>query len=140
MGKTVYDTTELSVCTVCIHLLANGEYNDGTDAAEVAAAGKVRIWGDDARHLTPGGEDLGHCTSDCDGCGDSEHGDRFRAYVMIPGPSPWVFINDDCRRAGRCGCGFCKRDDECGYGDCRQPATTHHRRFHYSCCATHENG
>lgn len=81
---TRYDTTELSVCTVCNHLLSNGEYNNGTDDAERAGEGMARIWGDDARYLTPGGEDLDYCTSDCDGCGDSDHGDRFRAYAMIP--------------------------------------------------------
>jgi hypothetical protein len=79
-----FDQTELSVCMVCIHLLANGEYNDGTDAAEVAGKGMDRIWGKDARHLVPGGDELGYSTSSCDGCGDWHHGDRFTATALIP--------------------------------------------------------
>lgn len=79
-----YDTTELAVCTVCICLLANGEYDDGTDAAETAEAGVARIWGEDAKHLTYGGDDLGFSWSSCDGCGDTHGGDRFRASAMIP--------------------------------------------------------
>ena len=83
-----YDVTDLRVCTVCIHLLANGEFNDGTDAAEVAAAGIARIWGATARDLCPGDseQDNGFSTSACDGCGDSDHGDRFHAVAMIPIP------------------------------------------------------
>jgi hypothetical protein len=79
-----YDITELSVCTVCIHLLANGEYDDGTDAAEIAAAGMARVWGDDVVHLVPGSADLGHCSSSCDGCGSTLAGDRFEASALIP--------------------------------------------------------
>lgn len=81
-----FDITELSVCTVCIHLLANGEYDDGTDAAEIAAAGMQRIWGADTVHLVPGVGCLGHCSSDCDGCGDTLAGDRFEAAALIPVP------------------------------------------------------
>lgn len=84
MTSTLYDTTELAVCTVCIHLMANGEYNDGTDAAEICGAGMVRIWGEDARYLTLGGEELGFSWCRCEGCGDTDGGDRFRAYMMIP--------------------------------------------------------
>ncbi len=74
---------ELRVCTVCIHLLANGEYNDGTDAAEVCAAGITRLWGQEPPwHLVPGGAELGYCTSSCDGCGDTLHGDRFEAFAF----------------------------------------------------------
>ena len=79
-----FDITDLSVCTVCIHLLANGEYNDGTDAAETCSAGQLATWGDDLMHMVPGDEDLGFCQSSCDGCGDSDHGDRFRAHLLIP--------------------------------------------------------
>jgi hypothetical protein len=83
-----FDITELRVCVVCIHLLANGEYNDGTDVAELAHAGMIHIWGEDAKHLVPGGGDgdgdYGFCTSQCDGCGDTCHGDRYQAYAMIP--------------------------------------------------------
>ena len=81
---TRYDETELSICQVCLHLLANGEYNDGTDAAEIAAKGMARIWSKDARHLVLGGDELGYSTSDCGGCGDWHHGDRFAATALIP--------------------------------------------------------
>lgn len=88
---TRFDMTELAVCTVCIHLLANGEFNDGTDAAEKCSEGMARIWGDDARHLVPGGGgddedsgDLGFSWSSCDGCGDTLGGDRHQAWAMIP--------------------------------------------------------
>lgn len=101
-----FDITEISVCTVCIHLLANGEYNDGTDTAEVVSAGMERIWGADLRHMVPGGshescepscdgsgdcfaDDLGFSWSSCDGCGDTDGGDRHRATVMIPNPK-WM--------------------------------------------------
>lgn len=79
-----FDTTELSVCQVCIHIMANGEFNDGTDAAEVCTAGWARVWGDDAKYLTPGSEDLGFRTTSCDGCGDDYHGDRYQAWMMKP--------------------------------------------------------
>lgn len=94
-----FDITKLSVCTVCIHLLANGEFNDGTDAAEVAGNGMARIWGNDAIHLVPGGghrdnecdgecdgecDNLGFSWSSCDGCGESLGGDRHAATALIP--------------------------------------------------------
>ena len=34
----------LKLCTVCAHLVANGEFRDGTDAAEVAGAEMARRW------------------------------------------------------------------------------------------------
>jgi hypothetical protein len=79
-----FEEIELLVCTVCIHLLSNGEYNDGTDAAEVAAAGQLIIWGENAIHLVPGGDDQGYCTGACDSCGNTDHGDRFTAAALIP--------------------------------------------------------
>lgn len=75
---------ELAVCEVCIHLLANGEFDDGTDAAEVAGKGMERSWGPMARHLVPGSEDLGHSRHSCQGCGSIEEGERFRAFAIIP--------------------------------------------------------
>lgn len=77
--------TEISVCAVCINLIANGEYNDGTDAAEKCAEGQERLWG--KTWLVAGGGteeddgDKGFCTTSCDGCGDTYHGDRFRAFA-----------------------------------------------------------
>jgi hypothetical protein len=73
---------ELSVCTVCIHLLANGEYVDGTDAELVAMTGLSRGWGSDLRNLTADGKELGFSSSPCEGCGDTLHGDRFRAHYL----------------------------------------------------------
>jgi len=99
-----FDITELSVCVVCIHLLANGEYDDGTDAAEVASAGQLAKWGDDVQHLVAGGDDLGFMKSDCDGCGDHHHGDRFRAYLMIPTGAP---SSCGCEPVGS-GCALCR--------------------------------
>jgi hypothetical protein len=80
----IVDHLELSVCVVCLHLLANGEFNDGTDAAENAAIGMILLRGATARHLVADGEDLGFSTSSCDGCGDTDHGDRYRAIALIP--------------------------------------------------------
>lgn len=79
-----FDLAELSVCTVCIHLLANGEYDDGTDAAALCADGMANLWGDDARHLIADGEELGYSTSACEGCDDTDHGDRFAATLLRP--------------------------------------------------------
>lgn len=84
-SKPRFEITELSVCTVCIHLLANGEYDDGTNAGDRTAAGMEAIWGDDAQYLTPDGTELGFRASACEGCGNSDHGDRFRAVLMVPG-------------------------------------------------------
>jgi hypothetical protein len=80
-----YDVTDLEVCVVCINLLCIGEYDDGTDAAEVAREGMSRIWGDDA-YLVPGGEDLGFSALPCDTCGDDHHGERYSAAVLSPSP------------------------------------------------------
>ncbi|GGM45325.1 hypothetical protein GCM10012275_15460 [Longimycelium tulufanense] len=70
---------ELMVCEVCIHLLANGEYVDGTDAADKAGQGMAKRW--QGYHLIPGSDDFGYCMSSCEGCGSSEHGNRFRAFA-----------------------------------------------------------
>lgn len=84
------ETFELAVCEVCIHLLANGEFDDGTNAAEVAGKGMERSWGPMAQHLVPGtddeGDSLGHSRHSCQGCGSIEEGERFRAFAVIPKP------------------------------------------------------
>lgn len=79
-----FDITDLEVCTVCINLIANGEYNDGTNAAEIASAGIDRIWGDDAKHLVPGDNEIGFSTRSCETCGDPLHGDRHEAHLLKP--------------------------------------------------------
>jgi len=81
---TRFETTELSVCQVCLFIIAYGEYDDGTNAGDRSAAGIERTWGKDARHLVAGGDELGFCRSRCDGCGDRDHGDRFTATALIP--------------------------------------------------------
>lgn len=92
---------DLSVCTVCAHLIANGEFNDGTDAAEIAQRGMDAKWGPLQRDIVSGGPhsdectdedrnegcdcgDLGFSTSECDTCGDTDHGDRFQATALLP--------------------------------------------------------
>lgn len=97
-----FDITEISVCTTCAHLAANGEYNDGEDTAEQCWAGQQKIWGDNSRYFTLGStceespcphhKDEDDCTvleqgfswSDCEGCGSWLGGDRFLCYVMVP--------------------------------------------------------
>jgi hypothetical protein len=81
---TTLDQIELAVCVVCLHLLANGEFNDGTDAAETTVTGMYRIWGFNVRHLSADGAELGFSTWPCEGCGNTDHGDRYRAIALIP--------------------------------------------------------
>ena len=97
-----FDITTIKVCTVCMHLMCNGEYNDGTDAAEKCAERQDLVWGGNQKYFTPGStceeypcprhdssEDCteieqGFSWTSCDGCEDPDGGDRFLAYVMIP--------------------------------------------------------
>lgn len=77
-GALTFDVAELAVCQDCIMLLANGEGSGETVDAMTA------VWGDDGRHLVPGGDDLGYSASPCDGCGSDDHGDRFTAALLKP--------------------------------------------------------
>lgn len=77
-GAYAFDVAELSVCTDCIMLLANGEGSGETVDAITAR------WGDQGRHLVPGGDELGFSTTECDTCGDALHGDRFAAALLAP--------------------------------------------------------
>lgn len=89
----------IKACVVCLHLTANGEFNDGTDAAEKSSEGRVKIWGDRASQFTLAGCDedcvnqhdsdhecesfeQGFSWSDCEGCGDTDGGDRFLLAVF----------------------------------------------------------
>ena len=90
----------IKACVVCLHLTANGEFNDGTDAAEKCAEGQQKIWGNRASQFVLSGcsEDCGaedydpdhQCESmeqglswsDCEGCGDTDGGDRFLLAVF----------------------------------------------------------
>lgn len=93
------EPTYFKACDVCMYLTANGEYNDGTDAAEKCAEGQVRIWGDNARWFMLAGcnpdshisidEDhecmdfeQGFSWSACEGCGESLGGDRYLLAVF----------------------------------------------------------
>lgn len=88
-----YSLTELSVCQDCILLLANGGC-DGCDSCaftddpdhpcRTVADRMVAVWGEDTRHLSPDGGELGFSGSDCDGCGSPLAGDRYRAHAVIP--------------------------------------------------------
>lgn len=79
-----FDVTELEVCTVCIHILANGEFNDGTDADDKARQGMAKLWGDDAMHLVAGDGEIAFSAASCDGCGDPLAGERHEAAALIP--------------------------------------------------------
>lgn len=89
----------IKVCVVCLHLTANGEYNDGTDAAEKCAEGQQKIWGNRASQFCIAGcsegcpyendkdhecEEMeqGFSWSDCEGCGETDGGDRFLLAVF----------------------------------------------------------
>lgn len=93
------EPTYFKACVVCMHLTANGEYNDGEDTAEKCIAGQQKIWGDQSRWFMLAGcsEDCnyaddddhecesfeqGFSWSDCEGCGDTDGGDRFLLAVF----------------------------------------------------------
>lgn len=85
-----FETTKLSVCSVCLYLMAYGEIDFGlTREARAELAGEKyeawdRMWSDDLQYFVPGSEDYGFCQSDCDACGDGLHGDRHEAWLMVP--------------------------------------------------------
>lgn len=79
-----FHTIDIGVCTVCVCLTANGEYNDGENTARDCSRGQRETWGDNARYFTCGGDELGFSHSSCEGCGNADGGDRFRLHVMIP--------------------------------------------------------
>lgn len=86
----------LSVCTDCIHVLANGECDPERPADLPEPLSLVP----DGYNLVPGGDHLESCTqadrdagcecesygfstSACEGCGDVHHGDRFAATLFL---------------------------------------------------------
>lgn len=81
MASKRYSEYELSVCSDCIQLLANGDSGESTSRA---AEGMRRTWGNLAVHLVVGGEDLGFSVDRCDGCGAEGGGERFGAVALIP--------------------------------------------------------
>lgn len=90
----MFEVHELSVCNECIQLLANGgcdgcetcvfSDNPESEPCQTVADRMVAKWGDDTMHLSPGSGDLGYCQSECQGCGQTDHGDRFEAVALIP--------------------------------------------------------
>lgn len=80
--NTITDTTDISVCTDCILLLANGEVIDGHGVDETAEhANRMRAHLGDAE-VVPGGDELGFSWADCEGCGSPLGGDRFTATIF----------------------------------------------------------
>lgn len=79
-----FHTIELSVCSDCIQIIANGEIDDGTDAGDRCADRQVAVWGSAVRHLVAGSAELGFSWADCDGCESGLAGDRHQAYALIP--------------------------------------------------------
>lgn len=100
-----YDFGMINVCVVCVHLHANGEYNDGEDTAERCLEGYVREgWADSKWEWTnvlcnSTDEYTGECECDtsqecdyegsfswspCQGCGDTDGGDRFKMGMLLP--------------------------------------------------------
>lgn len=70
----------MSICQTCLLIIANGETGEPFDANRWEH-GVTRKWGG-FPVVTLGGEEEGFCTTECDHCGDTLHGDRFVAYVQ----------------------------------------------------------
>lgn len=104
MATVLHD--DLDLCVVCTHLVANGEYVDGTDAADECSRAQVEKWGRLAVHMVlTDGEDE-YSTLACDGCGDTDHGYRHKACIIATGfeaclepgdhVAEVVWVPDDC--------------------------------------------
>lgn len=93
------EPTYFKACATCMYLTANGEYNDGEDTAERCIKGQQKIWGDNYRWFMLAGCDAdcgnqhhdehecesfeqGFSWSDCEGCGDTDGGDRYLLAVF----------------------------------------------------------
>lgn len=79
---------DLAVCQICLHLIAYGEWNDGTDQGAHTFASMSDMWGRELGLLYADGRELGFSMRDCDGCGDTHGGDRYAA-GLIP---TWVGV------------------------------------------------
>ncbi len=78
-------THELMVCHNCVGLLSNGGWDDGTDAAERCSERMLAKWGELTMFITPEYDEskyLELSIRDCDGCGDSTHGERQSAVIL----------------------------------------------------------
>jgi hypothetical protein len=80
---------DLDVCSDCRQLIANGDIEDGTDTGERVAAAQVQIWGPLAWNMVLSGteDEPRFMTSECDGCGETAHGDRWYASIIENGDS-----------------------------------------------------
>ena|SRR2546423_12034856 len=92
-----FEAIELSVCSPCLCIIANGEYNDGEDTAERISAAMAERFPGEVRDLIAGRAcasdahsgaedctcgDLGFCRTACETCGDTDHGDRHAATLL----------------------------------------------------------
>lgn len=85
MSNDRFEVIDLAVCTVCLCLIANGEYEADASEAEAAWAGMARTWGDNARHLVAVGDSESWFSwTSCDACESPLGGDRHAAAVLIP--------------------------------------------------------
>lgn len=98
MAESNFDTIALSVCFPCLYVLANGEYDDGEDTAERIGKAMAKLWPGEVYDISPGGlcrhtgmgilaedcecDNLGFCTSRCETCGDTHHGERYAATLL----------------------------------------------------------
>lgn len=99
-----YDFAMIHVCMVCVNLQANGEFNDGEDTARRCAEGIERQgWNESKWEWTNvmcfgADEYTGECDCDkstecdydgsfswsaCEGCGDTDGGDRFKMGMLM---------------------------------------------------------
>lgn len=68
--------TELSICTDCLMMAANGECGERDERAPEPLSLHDG-------YVIPGDEDYGFRQSDCEGCGTYLHGDRHEAFIEI---------------------------------------------------------
>lgn len=80
---------EWSVCMDCIQYIVNDDvtgldYYLTEEQAEQKIAAMRQAISDlpEGQHPAMGGEDLGFCTTRCDCCGDSLHGDRYKLNIL----------------------------------------------------------
>lgn len=90
------DTEEtISVCQGCVHAVAYGECEGCDHCVEFKISGdhlsdpcralwlaQCQRWAGAGVSLVAGDVEHGFCTTECEGCGDTDHGDRFEATVI----------------------------------------------------------
>lgn len=68
---------ELSVCVVCAHIIANGKFDDGTNATDLAISRTLLRYREGYTGMSVNGDEPSFSTTPCDTCGEELHGDRF---------------------------------------------------------------